>query len=294
MRTFALAAGLVVCCVFAARSAEQPEQKNVYVGSDLCLRCHIDFARRWAALDHSKALLADTQPPEQRGCEACHGPGGDHVAGRRKNIVRWDDLDQEARSKVCLQCHQGKVEAEPWAATTHSELMSCDVCHEVHYQVDRDHLLRAKAEGAECSECHDIAAAVEAETHHTLVDGGLTCEQCHNPHGAPNAHLLTAPQAELCADCHGDEVPKPDSHAQEDWRHKHKNEAQGHEDQCYMCHDQESFCNQCHVVKVPHVDGYALEHTKDAREHLDACLRCHEKDFCLQCHDEVPPKPAEG
>lgn len=280
-----LVTALAMLCARADNSG-----KVAYVGTPVCLKCHIDFARRWAALDHSKKMVDPALPRERSGCEACHGPGAEHVTGRRKTIVRWEHLELADRSKTCLQCHQGKVEAALWGDTLHSELMSCDHCHEVHKPVKSEHMLKA-ADGDACIECHqDLAKEVEAKTHHTLADGALSCDMCHTFHGSEHGRLLHAPQGELCAECH-DQVPKTEAHQRPDYKLKHKAEAKGHEEQCYMCHEEQTFCKSCHQVPLPHKEDFVTEHGPTAAKIQDACLRCHEADFCRNCHDTVPVKP---
>ena len=259
-----------------------------YAGSAVCMRCHDAFARRWAKVEHSQELLADGRRPAETGCEACHGPGADHALGQRPKIVAWDKLELDARTAVCLNCHQGKVEAEVWGTTAHSLVLSCDRCHDVHRPVEQDWLLRQPQVDL-CGRCHDtLPAKVKAKEHHPLADGALTCDMCHNPHGTGHAHLLSQPQGELCEGCHGDDVPKGPEHDRKDWRLNHQAQAKGHEAQCLMCHDQETFCNQCHVVKVPHGENFAMAHNESAKQHSKACLNCHQKDFCLLCHDPLP------
>lgn len=267
----------------------QNASPNAYVGTDICLRCHIDFARRWAALDHSQAMLADSLPPERKGCEACHGPGGEHVAGRRKQIVRWEPLSTEERTATCLKCHEHKVDPQQWADRTHAELLSCDVCHEVHKPTKRAPMLRADEEGVECAECHDMEAEVTAGRHHSLADGALPCNMCHAFHGSPNEFLLTQPlDKKLCDECHEGDDMRPESHRHEGFRLGHREEAKGHEAECHRCHSQANFCDRCHVVKLPHAEDYPVTHAEDAKRNGKACRQCHEEAFCKLCHEEVP------
>ena len=287
---------LIVAAALATVLAVGPhrataDQEQTYVGSAICIRCHYRFAQQWAALDHSKTLLEDGRAPEKTGCEACHGPGAAHVAGQRNQIVKWEPLELDARSKICLQCHEDKIPADLWNDSAHGIVLSCDSCHEVHHESDNDYLLRRGATPT-CLECHDdLPAKAEAKHHHPLLEDILTCANCHNFHGSNEEHMLVAPQGEMCAECHGDEVPKTDAHKREDYRLNHKAEAKADQEQCLMCHSEETFCNKCHVVKVPHAEDYALEHADEAKKRLATCLECHESDFCAVCHDPVP-KPA--
>lgn len=284
-----LLAGLVAALGWLGRGAAEQAPAATYVGTPICVRCHIDFARRWESLAHSRQMLADEPPPELSGCEACHGPGSDHVAGDRKKIVAWAGLETAAASAVCLKCHQGKVEAELWTATIHSELMACDACHEVHHETARSPMLRGEEEGEECAECHgDLPDEAEAGRHHTLVDGALVCSMCHTFHGSANARLLMLPQEEMCAECHIDEDLRPENHQSDEWALGHGEAARADRETCLMCHDEQVSCQSCHIVPVPHAEDFAIEHTAAATEHFDACMRCHGEDYCKLCHEDVP------
>lgn len=266
-----------------------PAQGPTLVGAAVCMTCHSSFAKLWASLKHSQAMSAETVPADKRGCEGCHGPGSEHVSRDRKKIVAWAKLDTAAQAKVCLQCHQKEgLSEELWFARDHSQALGCADCHEVHRPVKRDKLLKP-AEGQECSPCHDdLADKIKAKTHHTLADGAVVCGNCHAFHGSKQRFLLAKPQAELCADCHDKDVPKPESHKRKDFKLKHKTEAKGKEAECHMCHDQPSFCDRCHTVKIPHAEEYVEKHEREAKAKPQACLSCHDAKFCGDCHEPLP------
>lgn len=269
-------------------SAQETPQ---YAGAEICFVCHISFARRWAEVRHSKTLLASDRPADQRGCEACHGPGAAHVAGDRKKIVAWSRLKVQQEWDICLQCHQPTVTADRWKATPHATLqIACTQCHEVHKPMAQEYLLKKPVKET-CNECHDgMKAQIAAETHHPLPEGVLECGMCHNVHGTAHERSLLSPQDEMCAVCHGDEVPKPETHRRENWKLQHTEEAQQNREKCLTCHSQGSFCNRCHIVPVPHPEKFVTEHGPTAQAHLAACRNCHEEKFCLLCHTEVPPQ----
>lgn len=48
-----------------------------YAGSDVCLTCHEDvYKKQFEGTPHFQTLKKDGH-----GCESCHGPGAEHVAG---------------------------------------------------------------------------------------------------------------------------------------------------------------------------------------------------------------------
>lgn len=273
-----------------AAPAPAPAAPAGYAGPNVCFKCHIDFAKQWAGLKHSKTLLADGRPADGKGCEACHGPGAAHAGGKRKQIVAWDKLEQPDAAKVCLKCHQDKkVTAELWFKTPHSQILTCSDCHEVHKPVKREAMLKS-AEGKDCSPCHDeLSKKIDAKEHHILGKGddALSCNMCHSVHGTTESHQLRKAQETLCKDCH-EKTPKPETHAKPNWKLKHKADAKGNEAKCYKCHDQQTRCNSCHVVKIPHPENFAEKHEGQARKTPAACLNCHETKFCMMCHEKMP------
>ncbi len=108
----------------------QDKAKSKYVGYDACV-CHSDIQEDWAKSAHSKAFellvnvgeeknvkclschstaygnggfVDETTTPNLKGttCEACHGPGGDHVDGMGDK----EKIQRVPSGKTCGACHQ--------------------------------------------------------------------------------------------------------------------------------------------------------------------------------------------
>ncbi|MCC6443984.1 MAG: cytochrome c3 family protein [Armatimonadetes bacterium] len=230
----------------AAKQAAKPASANRYIGPKTCMQCHHTYANLWAQVKHSQLLLDEKRTPEQKGCEACHGPGKQHAEGKRKEIVAWDSLKPAGQNDICLKCHQGKVEADLWKQTPHASMeMACVSCHEVHKPVKQDDLL-LKPEMETCSGCHDLKDDIAKKYHHPLPEG-FACGSCHNPHGTKFEGMLAQTHDALCQSCHGKEVPKPESHKAEDFMMTHGPAAKADSRTCTsFCHQQKEFCGQCH------------------------------------------------
>ena len=65
----------------AMKAVASPAEDSKYVGSDTCKTCHEDRYNDWAKTPHWKTTLDTKGGPSHQGCEGCHGPGAEHVAG---------------------------------------------------------------------------------------------------------------------------------------------------------------------------------------------------------------------
>src|ERR1044071_4261077 len=65
--------------LWAQRAGSSP-----YVGSNVCEECHRQGYRRFSATKMAKAFFESPKSDlEAKGCEACHGPGQEHVEAAR-------------------------------------------------------------------------------------------------------------------------------------------------------------------------------------------------------------------
>ena len=89
---------------------EDEPQHDVRWSSN-CIACHATAGRPNLDVDGVEPSVAELGIA----CEACHGPGGEHVAGERDPITRWRGdavaitnpmkLSRASSSAVCGQCH---------------------------------------------------------------------------------------------------------------------------------------------------------------------------------------------
>lgn len=141
------------------------------------------------------------------GCEACHGPGGAHIAWARTRsggetdeataglglTVALNDgkIDVATEFEVCAGCHSrrsplGGDSVPPGApfADHYSLSLLRDGLYYADGQIDDEvyvlaSFLQSKmyASGVSCTNCHDPHATK------LLADGDAVCTQCHNPKG---------------------------------------------------------------------------------------------------------------
>lgn len=176
-----------------------------YIGSAYCIECHSDACEQWGESAHSLSDTRDDTPVDERGCEMCHGPGGNHF-GRWTAIGSFDMACASEIDTVCLKCHRDEAYVPDYQRSTHvRNEISCISCHDPHDQTEK-HNLRDDPNSL-CFGCHKSKRLDFAKLSHHPVDlgsprTGLLCIECHNPHGGEGRTMLTLPKDELCASCH--------------------------------------------------------------------------------------------
>ena len=157
--------------------------------------------------------------------------------------------------------------------------------HKVHFEV-------MEREGDSCLLCHpfnknSVTNIKQYEKLNAIANESLEaiCHECH-------VTQLSAPSnCELCHDDPKKIWPKDHnldyiSHHGEDAR---LDSARPEEDQCGSCHIDLSFCSDCHfrrgkTKRREHSLGYRASHGIDARMSAASCSRCHNINYCSDCH----------
>lgn len=145
-------------------------------------------------------------------CEACHGPGQQHVAaakagetaGARQVIQNPARLEAAEVNQFCGRCHRPPASdgvtidwnyswnvrhqpvylSQSRCFTQSQGALSCFTCHEPHEPLRRD----APVFNGRCSECHDgTAAQIPAQP--CLADQPSNCVDCHMPRVTPQPPL---------------------------------------------------------------------------------------------------------
>jgi DmsE family decaheme c-type cytochrome len=186
--------------------ASLPEDPK-YVGSDTCKACHEELYNQWARTPHWKTTLDTKGGPSHQGCEGCHGPGADHVAGGgdKTKIFIFETASAKEVDARCLTCHSG---AHPnFERSPHGQAkVTCIDCHSPHAPKSEASLLKV-SQPQLCYSCHtDVKPAFAQPFHHKVDEGLITCSDCHDPHGTFKAKQLksTADQNAICSKCHSE------------------------------------------------------------------------------------------
>lgn len=124
------------------------------------------------------ASCHSTAPNEGVGCEACHGPGGDHVSGPLKeksfSILNPELLEESDANAVCASCHAAPdFQAWPSGAAAVPGAQSNELADSAHGQ---------------CADCHDPHSG---DLRWPKEDNTL-CLSCHEALDFPDEDAITA------------------------------------------------------------------------------------------------------
>jgi hypothetical protein len=124
-------------------------------------------------------------------CEACHGPGGDHVKTGEKAKIK-----KVSESGLCGRCHVGGTKDKipvkkgfirhheqhnEFLAGVHAGKLQCQSCHEPHQPARFGIKLK-------CSACHAKQATVYKAT--SMGKAGVRCIDCHMPKASKSAEAV--------------------------------------------------------------------------------------------------------
>lgn len=142
------------------------------------------------------------------------------------------------------------------------------------------------------------AAAFDHRAHLEEYAPDAACKSCHLPEA-----VSIVPETTVCLECHEEELvegltlPQPKTHGPV-WALNHRSEAKGSAIDCSACHDEQSFCLDCHkagfadeqgsfgnsMINV-HRSDFHVTHPIAARSDPNRCSACHEPKFCSSCHN---------
>jgi Tfp pilus assembly protein PilF len=241
-------------------------------------------------------------------CEACHGPGADHVA--QAEAATADDADDAdawsagkglavdlaAGSASWLQDPTTGLPRRQPPRTSHAELNTCSRCHARRGQIHADY-----GPDAPLADTHRLALLSQGLYHadgqildEVFVHGsfiqsrmhqaGVSCGDCHDPHSLQ----LRAPGNAVCARCHA-----PARYATVEHHHHPVGDGDGDGDgrkgsgtACVDCHMPE----QMYMVVDPRADHSLRIPRPDLSVQLgtpNACNGCHTEQSADWAADQV-------
>jgi DmsE family decaheme c-type cytochrome len=276
-----------------SRPTPDDDAQAGWVGDALCRSCHSVEASHWDRTLHAAAFAANPRSLlETRACEACHGPGREHVgAPTRATIVAFTQGAEQSPAEMnamCQQCHRGGALLH-WVGSTHEvRELACSDCHNPMARSSAQSLLRRENASATCLSCHPAQRAeFSKRSHMPLLEGKISCADCHAPHGSATAPLLRGDDVNaLCTSCHAEKRgPFLWEHApvRESCLNCHAPHGSNHEDLlvsalpllCQECHspiDNPNFGHPAGLSTAQNLPGRPLA---DDRAMNRGCLNCH-------------------
>jgi len=247
--------------------------------NNVCADCHSTWVERRYDVT---ADSFDTRWAELSvGCEACHGPGAEHVrtatagkaaafAASLKPSEPWTPSSTGSPTprtqdgvevEICAPCHSRRTPLKEHflASDPFLDSFEPDLLREARYHAD------GQVEG----EVYEWGSFLQSR----MYRSGVRCSDCHNPHSGK----LYAPDNALCVRCHA--PARFDVEA-----HSHHAGAQA--PRCIDCHMPPATFMQIderrdHSIRIPRPDHSVAFGTPNA------CNGCHKKETAVWARDAV-------
>lgn len=259
-----------------------------YNWNSRCAECHSTGLRK--NYDAANDSYATTWTDIDVACEACHGPGSEHVKwaasaappvkpGEAANdgliahlapVLQWSRQPQAATAQP--------VVSKSLPAMSSRQLDACAPCHSRRQVIaearqvqripayDQAYALSLPtpplyhADGQILDEDYELGSFLQSKMHAR----GVVCSNCHDPHSLQ----LRAPGNAVCAQCHNPEVFDTRAH------HHHNADSEGA--QCASCHMPVTTYmvvdrRRDHSIRIPRPDLSMKLGTPNA------CSQCHGK-----------------
>lgn len=239
-----------------------------------CAECHSTNVRKnFDAPTNSYSTQFDAI---NVGCEACHGPGQQHIKGVEEGSV---EALTYGGFEVSLEGHRGffRTPGEETASSSHNagslQVDNCGRCHsrrrtlgDYHYgrSLTNTHLLATlspplyHSDGQIRDEVYVYGSFIQSK----MYAAGVVCTNCHEPH----SNQLVAKGNALCSQCHNPDSFDTPAH------HHHVAGTSG--SQCVNCHMSEQTYmgvdrRRDHSMRIPRPDLIAEVGAPNA------CTQCH-------------------
>jgi cytochrome c7-like protein len=273
----------------ACHSTDHTNVAKVQPGDDAmgqCQYCHLGYnagdGNRVATLHLPRAnMVFDHKAHADRniGCAQCHGAVDQLELATR---------DQLPRMRGCFRCHQS-----PDPASRGDAKSSCDTCHLRDGAGQRIKTMFASGTLTPPRWLHNSQHGPDFVDRHKWVaaDDSQFCANCH--------------KEDFCTDCHDGRVRPRNIHPN-DYLNMHAIEARMATEKCRSCHEEQSFCLNCHMrVGVAESSPTGAKdsgrfhppksiwsdpprkmghHSFEAERNLNQCVSCHTERDCVVCH----------
>ncbi len=241
----------------------------------MCAECHTTNLRRNYDLETGSYVTKWSEGDVS--CQACHGPGSEHVAWaeRVKRAGNVYDEDEPKGLVVDLKAEDSRVQIETCARChARRNIVSGEFGHGDplldHYDPELLVSPLYHADGQILDEVYVYGSFLQAKKYHA----GVRCTDCHDPHTARTRRDGNA----LCTECHREDPPErfPTLKAKAyDTRSHHHHTPGSAGALCVDCHMPATVYMQVdprrdHSFRIPRPDRTGALGTPDA------CTSCHD------------------
>ncbi len=280
---------ICVLIPLAAMNSMGVENKSPeYTGSDACQSCHANVYTAWKSSKHANVFNppSDASPvcsgchttgiewqsknskENSVGCEACHGPGQDHIEGAGDP----DKIVSDISADICGRCHNGNRSGDDteWMSEYRPGMKLSDLRGLKLISVNSNKIPPPVGDIHPSLTYNMWLASGHARTPDRSIKlkgrdwtGPVTCVACHDSHSSNNPYQLIMEPDQLCAECHSQYAVQKGKGAKgiEETRSLHT------ASHCFSCHMTE----KNHLMKVLRPDDPDL-----AKDRTDSCSDCHE------------------
>ncbi|RTZ76539.1 MAG: hypothetical protein DSZ02_00970 [Gammaproteobacteria bacterium] len=249
----------------------------------MCADCHSTNLKK--NYDSASNSYHTTWSEVDVSCEACHGPGSDHLAWARAREKGEDSklanmgLTVELDERKGIQWTTDAATGKPKRSQPNSQRKEIEVC--AHCHARRGQLRDGFVPGQPFMEAYRPALLSEGLYHANgqiqdevyvwgsfvqsrMYQGGVTCSDCHDPHSAG----LRVPGEQVCYQCHQPQRYASQSH------HHHEPGSAG------------ASCVECHMPANTYM-GVDRRHDHGFRiPRPDLSLTTDSPNACNQCHTD--------
>jgi hypothetical protein len=242
-----------------------------------CVTYQAKRADRGIIFSHEK------HPAQDMACQDCHAVDAGEPAMPSHDVcgVCHDEKVDVSKSKECGYCHSNPEQSvKPYVKALAPEIIFTHAAH--------------TAKSVECKMCHAGKDPVAAIPKLNMA----ACMDCHKK---------TKPELTECAVCHKEQrkdvKPKYRGAARiqhdspELWESLHGAQSKFDPAYCEICHEQQSFCEDCHRKNPPKSHTLAWrkkEHGLRSEWDREKCSACHDEDSCIRCHKNNQPSSHRG
>jgi predicted CXXCH cytochrome family protein len=260
--------------------------ESVYLQPPEGIKCHSVGGQPRIALHNPSSVPRESKVGELGiACEACHGPGLEHIRANRNPTTRYtsyltgdDDptivhpnkLSHQRSSDICGRCHSGHQHTA-WDRDTGTPFKAGDSL-ESYFRLRHFDTQPPDERGGYF--WNDGTARVTGREYSAMIEsacftrGELACSSCHSMHGSDPDDQLSAGRDtdDSCLQCH-------ESYANRIEEHTHHQEGSSGA-RCYNCHMPNTTYGLLSLTRSHRIDnpGVAMS-TRTGRP--NACNLCH-------------------